>query len=115
MGDAMANRQLRQMHREANAAILVERIPFDPGKIQDCGTRPARNRTAKNTCAQSGARGCRDGKSATQTDASITNAAIMLKRIPIDPGKYKTAGRSRRGIALRRIPEHQCNLPRPSF
>ena len=41
------SRQLRQMHREANAPIIVETNPFDPGKIQDCGTRPARHRTCE--------------------------------------------------------------------
>ena len=49
VGVAMANQQLRQMHREANAAILLERISFDSGNIQNCRTRPARSRTAKNT------------------------------------------------------------------
>ena len=80
MGDAMANRQLRQMHREANTAILEER-PIDPGDIQDSGTRPSRNRTAKNTCVQSGERGCRDGKSG-QTDASINECGYHVKAHP---------------------------------
>ena len=92
MGDAMANLQLRQMHREVNAAILLERIPFDPGNIQNCGTQQARNRIAKNTCAQSGARGCRDGKSATQANASRSECGHSLERIPFDPGNIKNCG-----------------------
>ena len=70
IGDAMVNLQLRQIHRGANAAILSERISSDPSNKPDCGTRPPRNRTAKNTCAQSGAQGCRDGQSPTQANAS---------------------------------------------
>ena len=34
LGVTMANQQLRQMHREANAAIPIERTSFDPSKIQ---------------------------------------------------------------------------------
>ena len=40
--------QLRQMDRDENAAILFERVSFDSGRVQNCGTRPARSRPANN-------------------------------------------------------------------